>query len=190
VFSALISDVEKEEEAVLAKRFVANRQLFGFAYRLLQDEYFNNMPLRSGVLITGLTPTQKNCYRGKFSWDIDLLIIPFEDNDLVLSKILAVEIKVVRAKFSKQGKSPNDFGFSQASALKAHGFPYVAVAHFVVSDESPKESWRTVAVGQVTDAKNDRISDPIPVQADMLPSDLLARSMEDCSRIAATQILV
>jgi hypothetical protein len=55
---------------------------------------------------------------------------------------MAIEVKAIRASFAKQGRSPNEYGFSQAAALIAIGFPYVTVAHLIVSDRSPRSAWR------------------------------------------------
>ena len=73
----------------------------------------------------------------RFPGDIDILIVPYENDFLQLDRVLAIEVKVVRASFEKQGRSPNDFGISQTKALLRAGFPYCAVAHLIVSDESP-----------------------------------------------------
>jgi hypothetical protein len=56
-----------------------------------------------------------------------LLAIPYEENEMILSMTIAIEVKIVRACYSNKGKSPNQYGFSQASALLEHGFPYAGV---------------------------------------------------------------
>jgi len=110
-----------------------------------------------------------------FPGDIDLLIIPYEDEQLIVSATLVVETKVVRARFSKQGKSPNEYGFSQAKAFIMHGFPYAAVGHLITSDGSPEDSWRKVLTARVLDADG-RVDAPTEMLADMLPSALIDRS--------------
>jgi hypothetical protein len=132
------SMMEKDDEKALCLRFICNRRLFGAGYRALLPDYFDSMTLQSGVLIRGFVPTAKLFSEVSFPGDIDLLIIPFEADELVLSMTLAIELKAVRAKFKRQGKSPNQYGFSQASALLDCGLAYVAVAHLIVSDNTPR----------------------------------------------------
>ncbi|MGT2430080.1 hypothetical protein ACU4GI_44825 [Cupriavidus basilensis] len=168
--------VEKHDETALGMQFAANRQVFGRGYAELHREYFASMPPGSGVFITGIVPIEKIIPGANFPGDIDLLVIPYEGNDLVVSKAMAIEIKVVRAKFSKQGKSPNDFGFSQAAALTAHGFPFVSVIHLIVSDTSPEEHWRRVLVARIIDAECGTVEMLGERHADLMPSDLIRRS--------------
>jgi len=117
--------------------------------------------------------------------DIDLLVIPYSKDYLLIDQTLAIEVKIVRAKFEAQGKSPKDFGFSQARGLARHGFPFVAVAHLIVSDRSPTEAWRSVFVADVLDAGSGRISDMREFFVDMMPADLIrrcyGRMLQHCS---------
>lgn len=141
----------RKAEEVLIVSFMADRKLFGLAYHELQPNYFDTMPHDSGVFVSPLVRTSDIVGFAKRPGDIDLLIIPYENNDLVLDRILAVEVKAVRAKFSQPGKSPNEFGFSQASALLDLGFPYVAVAHLIISDISPQDRWCERLTAEVLD---------------------------------------
>lgn len=95
--------------------------------------------------------------------------------NLSFQKRLRWKTKAVRAKFSKQGKSPNEYGFSQAKAVLAHGFPYSAVGHLITSDGSPEDSWRKILVTRVLDAEGG-VEIPTETLADMLPSALIDRS--------------
>jgi hypothetical protein len=87
---------------------------------------------------------------------------------------MAIEVKVVRASFARQGRSPNEFGYSQASALIDLGFPYVALMHIVISDASPEDAWREVLVARLEE--EDRITMLGARLADTLPTDLVYRS--------------
>lgn len=165
----------KNDERALALRFVINRPLFGECYRRLLPEYFYSMPHDSGVLIRSCATTQRLFPEVTFPGDIDLLVIPYEADELILSKTLAIELKIVRAKFSKQSRSPNEYGFSQAQALLKCGFPYVAVAHLIVSDESPFSSWQTTYLTKIIDNEG-RCEEPWLGTLDLMPSDLLNRS--------------
>ena len=167
--------VDKRDEAALIVHFMSDRRLFGLAYSLLQPDYFDLMPHRSGVLIRPLVPTRDLFLEGVRPGDIDLLIIPYEDDDLILHRVMAIEAKAVRSTFARQGKSPNEFGFSQASALFELGIPYVAVAHLIVSDQSPEEFWREVGLARVLD-KEGRAELLDNRRIDLMPVDLIVRT--------------
>lgn len=166
----------KNDEIALGLQFICDRPLFGHGYRCLLPEYFDQMPLDSGVLITPFLPTKHLLPEQTFPGDIDLLVVPFENDELVLSKTLAIELKVIRATFEKQGRSPNQFGFSQAEGLLKFGFPYVAVVHLIVSDESPVDAWQELYAAKVLDSDG-RVSEPELIRVDNMPSNLTERAI-------------
>ena len=167
--------VDKKDEIALGVEFICRRQLFGRVYARLVGSYFYNMPKNSGVMIAPFTMTYDLFPEKRFPGDIDLLVIPYEGNELVLSRVLAIELKVIRAKYLKQSKSPNDYGFSQALGLLDFGLPYSAVGHLIISDESPKDAWRTTSIVKVI-SEDGRVSPLSDVQMDLMPLDLLRRS--------------
>lgn len=150
-------------------------------YAALQRDYFDQMPRGSGVFVGAMIPTSLLVPDAVRPGDIDLLLIPYEGNELILDRTLAIEVKVIRARFDRQGKSPNDFGFSQTMALRELGFPYVGLLHIIVSDDSPTHAWRKAAVTQIIDAEG-RTEELRDVWADMMPSDLMLRGF---GRLAA-----
>lgn len=150
-------------------------------YAALQRDYFDQMPRGSGVFVGAMIPTSLLVPDAVRPGDIDLLLIPYEGNELILDRTLAIEVKVIRARFDRQGKSPNDFGFSQAIALRELGFPYVGLLHIIVSDDSPTCAWRKAAVTQIIDDEG-RAEELRDVWADMMPSDLMLRGF---GRLAA-----
>jgi len=168
--------LNKNDEKALGVKFVANRLLFGQCYQLLFPEYFDSMPENSGVLIRGFVDTDKILNHISYPGDIDLLVIPYHENELILSRTLAIELKIVRATFIKQGKSPNQYGFSQSQALLDAGFPYTAVGHLIISDDSPREHWRDVLSTTIVNGETGECSKLESVQTDMLPADLINRS--------------
>lgn len=111
-----------------------------------------------------------------FPGDIDVLIIPYDNDKLFISETLAVEVKIVRARFSKQGRAPNEFGFSQAEGALSYGFPYSSVAHLIVSDTSPSESWQTLLSARIANAKTGKIVDLKNIKVDAMPLNLIDRS--------------
>lgn len=175
-FIAPVSAVRKHDERCVTYSWLSQRILFGCVYQQLLPDYFATMPLDSGVVIGSFIPSAEIVPGLTFPGDVDVLVIPYEGDELVLSHALAIEIKVIRASFARQGKSPNQFGFSQAGALLEAGFPHVAVGHLIVSDDrSPEDVWRRQMMTKIVDA--DGACGPFhTVRCDMLPSDLLQRS--------------
>jgi len=153
---------------------VTNRRLFGHVYWGLQPDFFDDMAPGSGVYVRPLVQTAE-ISSAERPGDIDMLIVPYEGDTLLLHRVMAIEVKVLRATFGKQGKSPNEMGISQASALRAMGFPYVALAHLIVSDRSPREAWRKIGVARILDDQGHAEFLP-SVQTDWLPIDLMTRS--------------
>ena len=176
VFAVPEAMVASDDERALCLKLVADRTLFGHCFRTLLPGYLERMPRNSGVMIRGFVPTNEVAVGTRYPGDIDLLVIPYEADQLVLSATLAIEAKAVRAKFRNQGKSPGSFGVSQARALVGCGFPHVAVAHLIVSDESPSEHWRNVSYTRILDEEG-RCAPLRPMTADMMPSDLMRRAL-------------
>ncbi len=175
-FLAPASSVRKNDERCVTYSWLSQRVLFGLVYELLLPDYFNIMSLDSGVVIGSFIPSTEIVPGLSSPGDIDVLVIPYEGEELELSHTLVIEIKVIRASFARQGKSPNQFGFSQAGALLKAGFPHVAVGHLIVSDDrSPEHAWRKQLMAKIVDT--DGACGPFQtVMCDMLPSDLLRRS--------------
>ncbi|MDR2689375.1 MAG: hypothetical protein LBB76_06415, partial [Azoarcus sp.] len=168
--------MRKHDERCMTYVWVAHRNLFGEVYRYLLPDYFYAMPQDSGVVIGTFISSTDIMPGLTFPGDIDVLVIPYEGDDLVLSLTLAIEIKVIRASFERQGKSPNQFGFKQAKALLEAGFPFVAVGHLIVSDRSPKSAWREVGMTRIVDADSGACEPIQTIRHDMLPVDLLRRA--------------
>lgn len=176
VFFVPKSVLEQDDEQRLCVWFACQSVLFGNCYRQLMPSFFDKVRLDSGVMIATTVPSRDILPAMSFPGDIDLLIIPYVGDHLLVTQTLAVEVKIVRAKFHAQGKSPNDFGFSQANGMVRHGFPFVGVAHLIVSDSSPMKAWRSMHAVDVIDAESGRVSEPREVFVDMLPADLIKRS--------------
>lgn len=170
------SYLESKHELLLSVSLVTHRYLFGLVYSGLLGDYFNRMPNPSGVYIALVVPTPLLNRDVAKPGDIDLLVVPYEGDELVLDHTMAVEIKVIRATFLKQGKSPNSLGMSQAAGLVEMGFPYVSVAHLIVSDESPEKEWRPMKLLRVVNS--DGLCQFLPdVNVDCMPMDLMRRAI-------------
>lgn len=167
--------VARNDEIALGIQFICNRRLFGACYRLLMPSTFDSIGRSGGVMILPFVESSLLLPEMKFPGDIDLLIVPYDGDQLLISETLVVELKIVRASFLKQGKSPNEYGFSQANALLNSGFPYSAVIHLIISDESPKESWKVATRAKVIDDEG-RVEILGDYRHDLLPVDLLNRN--------------
>lgn len=168
--------ITNNHEFVIGAQLVSHRELFGLCYQSLLTDYYVNMPRDSGAMVTIFLPMQSLLPSVGFPGDIDLLIIPYESDKLILSYAMAVELKVVRAKFSNQGKSPNEFGFSQAKGLLDIGFPYVGLAHMIVSDQSPPDHHEEMSIARIVDTDSESVEFSGKRMMDMMPMRLMERS--------------
>lgn len=185
----LQAEVDRRDENVLCALFALHRRLFGAAYADLANDHYPQMAKGSGVFIGGLIQTSHLVPNATFPGDIDLLLIPYADDELILDRTMAIEVKAVRNTYSKQGRGPNQFGFSQANGLLNLGFPYVSVVHLVVSDESPRHAWRPVAYAKILDADSGRCEIIEETYADLMPGDLIDRALGRLERNCDNDLL-
>lgn len=162
-------------ELALTLAWICDRKLFGRTYAALRPDYFWSMPANSGVLLRPIVTTARLMPGALLPGDIDLLIIPYHGSELILEQTLAIEIKAIRASYARQGKSPNEFGFSQTDSLAKLGFPYVGLVHLIVSDGAPAHEWRMMNLARVLD-QDGRVEMLPPEPHDMLPADLMERA--------------
>lgn len=182
VIAGTKKDLRKREEDLLIISLVTNMPLFGHLFAELRPDYFWEMPNNSGVLVTILTPTNAIVEEATSPGDIDILIIPYEGNKLVVEYSVACEVKAVRAKFTNQGKSPNQFGLSQSKAIAELGFPFVALIHLIVSDKSPRSAFQKIGVAKVTgsEGKIELLENQF---VDKMPIHLLERNFGKLKKI-------
>ncbi len=175
---------EDSDERGIIARLIADKRYFGSCYRILNPDFFEDNSY-IGVVVSMLVDSYKVHSDLKRPGDIDILVIPYTQNSLVFSETLAIEAKVVRSAYTNQNKSPNQFGFSQAKGLWDIGFPYVGVAHFIVSDRSPPHQWRKILQGTV--GENETIKDLKEVYVDDLPLILMERTLGRLSKNCRNQ---
>lgn len=168
--------IRDQHEIALTLAWICHRKLWGQTYAALQPDFFWNMPQDGGVLLRPVATTSRIVAGAVRPGDIDLLVIPYQGRELILERTLAIEIKAIRASFARQGKSPNDFGYSQAEGLSALGFPYVALVHLIVSDGSPEHAWRMMGRAEIMDGTTGRVRMLPDAPHDMLPGDLMDRA--------------
>lgn len=165
--------INHNENGMLVK-LITNMRLLGECLRLTHPTFFTETNYK-GVLVNILIPSNSIHPELNKPGDIDMLIIPYTENKIAFSEALAIEAKVIRASYEKQGKSPKKFGFSQAQGLFDIGFPYVAVYHFIVSDISPTHTWKKMLVAKI--GENDSITFLGEVLTDRLPCSLIERAI-------------
>ena len=71
--------------------------------------------------------------------DIDYLIVPFTDKEVMLSKTIGIEAKIVRPTIEKPSRNANSMGETQAKGLLRDGFPFVGLLHISIPEPLPKE---------------------------------------------------
>jgi len=175
---------ENNDERGIIARLVADKQYFGSCYRKLHPLFFKDDSYE-GVVVSILVDSHKVHPDLKRPGDIDILIIPYNKDSLVFTEAMAIEAKVLRSAYANQNKSPNQFGFSQADGLWNIGFPYVAVAHFIVSDRSPPHQWRKMLLGIV--GENETIKEMKDVYVDDLPLIFMKRTLGRLSKSCKNQ---
>lgn len=173
IFDRPRTTTDPYDEGNLVSQIVASGYRIAAWYSLLMPDYYRAAPPNSGLLLCTAVPSDQIMSTLKNPGDIDILAIPYEGTELVLSKTLTIEVKIIRASYSRQGKSPNQFGFSQAESLIKHGFPYVAVAHLIIFDAGPESTYREIIQCQYEDGK---LTDPHPIMDDPLPAVLTERA--------------
>ena len=168
-----------DEEQVVAK-VIANMKIFGRWFSTLMPNLYLESGLHSGVMVAISIPSKKLIPNMSFPGDVDILIIPYDGDDLILSKTVAVEAKVLRAQKRRPGKSPNKLGYSQAQAMLDIGFPYVAVGHLIVTDDIPEQPNREVLIATI--GPRETIASLALAQIDMFENDLANRSFGRLSK--------
>lgn len=145
------------EEPIVA-RIIANMHIAGCWFSSLMPNLYLELGLHSGCMMSMSVPSKCIASDLVYPGDIDILVIPYENNELLLSRTLAVEIKILRTEKRRPGKSPNKFGYSQAKALLARGFPYVGVGHILVTDGPMDERSKEMLVAHMGSSSIDIIS--------------------------------
>lgn len=180
--------VEKSNETFLTLFIIGNRRLFGSIYSGLLPDYFYEMPRESGVLICPVAKTELLFHGQKLPGDIDLIVIPYERDTLILDKTMAVEIKIIRASYNRQDKSPNEFGYSQCRSLLKLGFPYVSLVHIIVSDRSPEDTWEDVPAYRIINDQGEAESAGME-RMDTMPWRLIERAFGRLTKNAGTELI-
>ncbi len=180
--------VEKSSETFLTLFIIGNRRLFVSIYSGLLPDYFHDMPRESGVLICPITKTESLFHGQKFPGDIDLIVIPYEQDILILDKTMTAEIKIIRASYNRQDRSPNEFGYSQCRSLLELGFPYVSLVHVIVSDRSPEEAWEDVPAYRIINDQGKAESAGME-RMDTMPWRLIERAFGRLTKNAGTELI-
>jgi hypothetical protein len=103
--------------------------------------------------------------------DIDCLVIPFRGSLLLVDKIIAIEVKVLRPTIANPGRNVNKMGVTQACGLLRDGFPFVGLVHLSIPERLPIEyHWwlkkftgRVLSNGILEEEKELMPVDPFPL---------------------------
>lgn len=83
--------------------------------------------------------------------DIDILVLPVRDGNVVAECAAAIEVKRLALKGPNWTKNVDRYGIKQATGLLAAGFPYVGLLHIVVSLKGPEEFHQPITYAQIVD---------------------------------------
>lgn len=161
-------------ETEILRRIISNKQTLANAIHFALDSAFpypekafgQDVLIGLNVLRTelGLAPDQK-------PGDIDLLIVPFNEEKILVDRTIAIEVKIVRPSIKAPDRDSNESGRSQAAGLLADGFPYVGLLHVSIPESLPSEvhwnipviSTQLTADGKPSETGERFLVDPFPL---------------------------
>lgn len=144
------SETEILERIVEDKQALANTISFmlNTVYPFPERPYAQNILIAINVprIKLGLNPKDK-------PGDIDYLIIPYSENDIMISKTIAIEAKIVRPTINNPAKNANSMGGKQAKGLIKDGFPYIGLLHISIPEALPDEMKQNIPIysGDISD---------------------------------------
>lgn len=109
------------------------------------------------TFLTGVTRQQLGLDPRLQPGDVDVLIVPSRDGQLLLEFSAAIEVKRLALRNGKIGRNTDRYGITQAQGLLRDGFPLVGVLHLVVSDPGDGEHIKDVDVWRVTNTDTQEI---------------------------------
>lgn len=172
-----------DEENVVAG-IIANMHILGRWISALMPNLYLELGLYSSFMTTMSVPSKAITATMSFPGDIDILVIPCDEDELILSKTLAVEVKILRGEKRRPAKSPNKYGRSQALSLLKHGFPYVGIGHVIVTDDLPDAPNKEMLVGAVSSGET--VTSLKPSKIDAFELDLANRSLGRLKSVCST----
>jgi hypothetical protein len=93
-----------------------------------------------GLFISYSVPREElGLFKGGVPGDIDILAIPFKDNEPLSAYAMAIEVKVTRPTLAKPSKNANKLGSTQTLGLVAAGFPLVGLLHVCMPEKTPSD---------------------------------------------------
>lgn len=76
--------------------------------------------------------------------DFDILIIPYNENEVFYNRTCAIEVKVVRPRRNNPRKAPNSYGITQIEGLIKDGFPLVGLLHICMTEPLEESEKSTI----------------------------------------------
>jgi ClpX C4-type zinc finger len=71
--------------------------------------------------------------------DIDVLIVPWKENQNLYEKTMAIEVKIVRPTLKNPSRNANSLGLTQVEGLINDGFNYIGLMHITTPEPLPKQ---------------------------------------------------
>lgn len=128
------SELEILKRVVSCKRTLANTIQFTLSCAFPHPEHYFAQDVFVSI---NLPRTELKLLPDKKPGDIDLLIIPFKEEQVLVDRAIAIEAKVLRPTIKNTAKNCNTMGVTQATGLLSDGFPYVGLLHISIPEQSP-----------------------------------------------------
>ncbi|SUV72546.1 Uncharacterised protein [Bordetella bronchiseptica] len=171
--AALMLDWLSSEAEVL-KRIVANRQALASTMHFALDSAFpypEHAFAQSVYVGINIPRAKLQLSPDQRPGDVDCLIVPFSDNEILLERTIAIEAKIVRPSISNPGRNANTMGRAQVRGLLCDGFPFVGLVHISVPESMPSHMhWEVPEISDIAGSNGELIEtgeyfifDPFPL---------------------------
>ncbi|CFN94022.1 Uncharacterised protein [Bordetella pertussis] len=171
--AALMLDWLSSEAEVL-KRIVANRQALASTMYFALDSAFpypEHAFAQSVYVGINIPRAKLQLSPDQRPGDVDCLIVPFSDNEILLERTIAIEAKIVRPSISNPGRNANTMGRAQVRGLLCYGFPFVGLVHISVPESMPSHMhWEVPEISDIVGSNGELIEtgeyfifDPFPL---------------------------
>lgn len=163
-----------KSEAEVLKRIATNRQTLANTIQFMLSSAFPypEHAFAQKVYVAINVPRDKlQLAPDQRPGDIDYLIVPFSETEILFERTIAIEAKVLRPSVNNPGRSTNSMGRTQVDGLLRDGFPFVGLLHISVPEPLPSQlhwkirhmSNRLGANGELLETGEYHMFDPFPL---------------------------
>lgn len=100
-----------------------------FPFSILEFNEYKGFYVAKNILRQELKLT-----KNKKPGDIDILIIPFNEQKIFFERSVACEVKVLRPTRIKPSKNANSLGITQLKGIISDGFPFASLLHVSITE--------------------------------------------------------